>query len=153
MFSLPCTHSRILTILYLYNLFPARYIDTSPEVVPHTLYTSQKRYSTPFVLGTSSEPVLWIASLIASASALKADSALGRIKYGQTCDMRSEVGLLVVIIFASQYIDVQSYASGDCERVEDVWEHLCREVSYLLPLDAQVRHAVWARAYIYHCSR
>ena len=60
--------------------------------------------------------------------------------------MRSEVGLLVVIIFASQYIDVQSYASGDCERVEDVWEHLRREVSYLLPLDAQVRNTVWARA-------
>lgn len=36
-------------------------------------------YSTPLVLGTSSPPVLWIASRIASASALNADSALSRI--------------------------------------------------------------------------
>ena len=96
------------------------------------------------MLGTSSPPVRSIAWRIASASALKADSALRRIKYGQTCGMRSEVGLLVVIIFASQYIDVQSYASGDCERVEDVWEHLRREVANLFALQLQVRHAIRA---------
>ena len=33
-------------------------------------------YNTPLVLGTSFPPVLWIASLMASASALNADSAL-----------------------------------------------------------------------------
>ena len=33
-------------------------------------------YRTPFVLGTSFEPVSWIASRIARARALKADSAL-----------------------------------------------------------------------------
>jgi hypothetical protein len=33
-------------------------------------------YNTPLVLGTSFPPVLWIASRMASASALNADSAL-----------------------------------------------------------------------------
>ena len=53
---------------------------------------------------------------------------------------------LMVIVLSSEHINVQSDARSDRERVEDMREHLRREVPDLLALDAEVAHAVRARA-------
>lgn len=84
---------------------------------------------TPFVLGTSSESSLWIASRIASASALNADSAL-RTSYistvpkreGTPSEQRSDV--LVVVVLSSNYVDVQRDSRPLCKGLEDVGNHL-----------------------------
>ena len=59
---------------------------------------------------------------------------------------------LVVIVLPSEYVDVQSDARSDREGVEDMREHLRREVRYLLALELQVRNAVWAPGYVDNCS-
>ena len=52
----------------------------------------------------------------------------------------------VMVVITAEYIDVQCHAGRHGKRVEDVRDHLCGEVSYLLALDAEVAHAVGARA-------
>jgi hypothetical protein len=51
-------------------------IHTASEIRAMPALRFEYIYNTPLVLGTSSPPVLWIASRIASATALNADSAL-----------------------------------------------------------------------------
>ena len=59
---------------------------------------------------------------------------------------------LVVIVLPSEHINVQSDARSDREGVEDMREHLRREVPDLLALELQVRNAVWAPGYVDNCS-
>lgn len=59
----------------------------------------------------------------------------------------------MVIILPTEDIDVQRYSGCHRKRVEYVREHFTGEVPYLFSLDAQICYAVWARAYVYYCSR
>lgn len=105
-----------------------------------------RSYSTPFVLGTSSPPVRVIASLIARARALKADSALYAISVQKFCIFIKIRHPPVVIVVSAKNIDVQRNSSRYCEGVKDVGEHLGREVSYLLAFDTQICHTERPRA-------
>ena len=58
----------------------------------------------------------------------------------------------VVVVLAAQHVDVQRHAGRHRKRVEDVREHLRREVPNLLALELQVRNAVWAPGYVDNCS-
>ena len=59
---------------------------------------------------------------------------------------------LVMIVLPSEHVDVQSDARSDREGVEDMREHLRREVPNLLALELQIRDAVWASGYVDNCS-
>jgi hypothetical protein len=59
----------------------------------------------------------------------------------------------VVVVLAPKYVDVYRTAGCDRKRVEDVREHLRREVADLLALHAQVRHAERPRADVYDGTR
>lgn len=50
--------------------------------------------------------------------------------------------VLMMIILSSEYVDVQCYTCCYRERVEYVWEHLCRKVSNLFALELEVCNAV-----------
>ena len=54
----------------------------------------------------------------------------------------------MVIVLAAEDVNVERDPGSDGERVEDVREHLCREVPDLLALQPEVRYAVWPRANI-----
>lgn len=59
----------------------------------------------------------------------------------------------MVVVLAAEDVDVERDAGSDRERVEDVREHLRREVPDLLALQPEVRHAVRARADVDHRAR
>ena len=112
---------------------------------------------TPLVLGTSSEPSVWTASRIASASALNADSDL-RARTRATCvsarfqesvpyRREGEEGhdALVVVVLSPEDIDVERDAGALGERLEHVRDHLGRQVADLLALELQVAAEVGAR--------
>ena len=58
----------------------------------------------------------------------------------------------MVVVLTAEDVDVKRRATGDRERVENVREHLRREVPDLLALELQVRNAVWAPGYVDNCS-
>ena len=58
----------------------------------------------------------------------------------------------MVVVLAAEHVDVKRHAGRHGERVEDVREHLRREVPDLLALQLQVRNAVWAPGYVDNCS-
>ena len=58
----------------------------------------------------------------------------------------------MMVVLPSEHVNVQSDARSDRERVEDMREHLRREVPDLLALELQVRNAVWAPGYVNNCS-
>ena len=73
---------------------------------------------TPFVLGTSSPPVRCIASRIASANALKADSALCqhfRQLARHLLVAIEEHSVLVVVVFAAEHVNVEGNTGSDRE--------------------------------------
>jgi hypothetical protein len=52
----------------------------------------------------------------------------------------------VVVVLAAQDVYMQRAARRHGEGMEYVREHLCREITDLFASDAQVGHAIWARA-------
>ena len=48
----------------------------------------------------------------------------------------------MVVVLATEHVDVECYTRSNRERVEDVRQHLSGEVSDLLALELQVRHTV-----------
>ena len=59
----------------------------------------------------------------------------------------------MVIIFASEDVNVHRRARRDGERVENMWQHLCREVAHFFALHAQVGEAVGPRANVDNSAR
>ena len=102
------------------------------------------------MLGTSSPPVRWIASRIARASALNADSALfkGYTGISPVPSPRATINWNgpVVVVLTPQDVDMEGHARSNGERVEYVGDHLRREVADLFALQVQVRHAIRPRA-------
>ena len=58
----------------------------------------------------------------------------------------------VVIVLSTKDVDMKSDASSYRERVENVREHLRREITDLFSLEAKVGDAIWSRADVYHRS-
>ena len=59
----------------------------------------------------------------------------------------------VMVVLAAQDVSVQSTARRHGEGVEYVREHLCREITDLFALDAEVGDAIWARADVNNRTR
>lgn len=77
------------------------------------------------MLGTSFPPVLSIACRIAKAKALNADSALRERGHQYTrIGMMVDLVLHVVVVLASDPVDVQGDAGGERERLKQVGDHL-----------------------------
>lgn len=60
--------------------------------------------------------------------------------------------LPVMVIFASEDIDMECHTRRHRERVEDVRDHLCREIANFFSLELQVSNAVRASGYVNHSS-
>lgn len=91
---------------------------------------------------------------MANASALNADSALYSHNSTNIPVTHSTVKYPpVMIILTSENVDVQRHPGGHGKGVEDMGEHLRREVSQLLALDTEVRDAVRSGADIYDRPR
>ncbi len=58
----------------------------------------------------------------------------------------------MMVVLPAEHVDMQRHARRDGERVEDVREHLRREVPDLFAFDAEVGDAEGAGADVYHCS-
>lgn len=77
------------------------------------------------MLGTSLLPVLLIASRIASASALNADSDLTKAELGgQLLIPYGFEGVPVMVILAPEAVNMKRHPSGDGKRVENMGDHL-----------------------------
>jgi hypothetical protein len=87
-------------------------------------------HRTPLVLGTSSLPVRDVASFSAKASALKADSDLHKVS---SHDVYTAVDVPVVVVLSPKAVDVQRDVGCYRERMEDVRDHLARQVADLFP--------------------
>ena len=48
----------------------------------------------------------------------------------------------VVVVLATEHVDVECYSRSNRERVENVRQHLSGEVPDLFALEFQIRHAV-----------
>ena len=59
----------------------------------------------------------------------------------------------MVIILASEDVNVHRRARCDGERVKNMWQHLCREVADFFALHAEVGEAVWPRADVDNSAR
>ena len=82
---------------------------------------------------------------MASASALKADSAL-QIQISSIYMLlkasKKDLNSLVMVILPSQYVDMECYSSSEGERLEYMREHLRREISDFFTLHLEVGDAV-----------
>ena len=58
----------------------------------------------------------------------------------------------VVIVLSTKDVDMKSDASSYRKRIEDVREHLRREITDLFSLETKVGDAIWSRADVYHRS-
>ena len=73
------------------------------------------------------------------------------------CQLNGPLGELVisspvVIILPTKDVDMKSDASSYRKRIEDVREHLRREITDLFSLETKVGDAIWSRADVYHRS-
>lgn len=59
----------------------------------------------------------------------------------------------MVVILAAKYVDVKGHSGSLGERLEDVRDHLGREISNLLPLELQVAAEIWAGGDVEHSAR
>lgn len=74
---------------------------------------------------------------------LTTDAPRTRHAHGQRQTLESRFGAMV-IIFATQAIDVQSQACALSKRRHAVWDHLGREVANLFASQAEINGGVWA---------
>jgi len=58
----------------------------------------------------------------------------------------------MMVVFAPEDIDVKSYAGCHCKRMEDMRDHLRREVSNLLAFQSELSDTKRTRANVDHCS-
>lgn len=87
---------------------------------------------------------------MAKAKALKADSDLHK-PVSQTPEVLLTPSP-VVIILPTEDINVEGNASRYRERVEDMRDHLRREIANFLSLETKVGEAVRPRAYVDDCA-
>ncbi len=114
--------------------------------------------------GTSPVSSRWMASRIASASALNDASALNPNASTQSAPARRMVAnarvtawgdgvdccLLVVVVLAADDVDVEGHARALRERLEHVRDHLARQIPDLLALELQVAAEVRPRGDVEH---
>lgn len=109
-------------------------IDTRQFFISFLLAVRLIFYSTPFVLGTSSPPVLSMAWRMASARALKADSELARLRTG-----KGIVGMLrspVMVVLPSEDVYMQRNPGCDGKGIEDMRDHLRGQITDFFSLEA-----------------
>lgn len=58
----------------------------------------------------------------------------------------------MMVVFSPEDIDVKSNASCHCKRMEDMGDHLCREVSDLLAFQSELSDTIRTRADVNYSS-